>query len=67
MKTPKILIAELGGPHAVAEKVGRRPGAVRMWVNRDVLPRPAWPELLSAFPQLTMDDLRDVERAGKAA
>lgn len=61
--SPKELINTRGGPHTFARKVRRKPGAVRMWVARNVLPRSAWPEIIEAFPDLTIDDLKRIEAA----
>lgn len=66
--TPAEFIDENGGPTVIARRTGRRPGAVALWRHRNKIPRSAWPELLDAFPQLTMDDLRCIEAAtAKAA
>ncbi len=55
------IIDENGGPAAFAEKVGRKPGAVRLWKHRNKLPREAWPEIIQAFPGLTLERLIAVE------
>ena len=57
------IIDDKGGPTAVAAKVGRTPGAVRVWKHRDAFPREAWPEILGAFPDITLDRLRELEKA----
>lgn len=44
-----------------------RPGAVRMWKQRNTLPRTNWPEIIAAFPDLTLDELRGIEARGRAA
>lgn len=62
--SPRIqLIHTLGGPHSVARQIGKRPGAVRMWVQRDLIPRTAWPDLIDAFPDLTLEKLKLLEAA----
>ncbi|MGH1574333.1 carph-isopro domain-containing protein [Methylobacterium sp. P31] len=61
--TAAQIIDDKGGPTAVAAKVGRTPGAVRVWKHRDVFPREAWPEILEAFPDITLDQLRELEKA----
>lgn len=58
---------ELGGASNVAKLVGKKPNAVRMWVHRGVVPRSVWPELLDAFPDLTLERLKAVEDRRKAA
>jgi hypothetical protein len=55
------IIDEMGGPTAVARAIHKRSGAVRAWKHRNAIPRGAWPELLEAFPDLTMDRLRATE------
>lgn len=57
------IIDEKGGPAAVAAKVHRSPGAVRVWKHRNQFPREAWPEIIGAFPDITLDKLMELERA----
>jgi hypothetical protein len=57
------IIDDKGGPSAVAAKVGRSPGAVRVWKHRDAFPRDAWPEIIGAYPDLTLDRLMKIERS----
>lgn len=61
-KSPAQLIDEKGGPAAFAKAIGREPTAVRMMKHRDRIPRSVWPEVVEAFPDVTLDDLRDIER-----
>jgi hypothetical protein len=61
--TAAQIIDDKGGPTAVAAKVGRSPGAVRVWKHRDAFPREAWPEIIEAFPDITLDRLREIEKA----
>lgn len=56
----------LGGTDAAAERLKRTPGAVRMWAHRKAIPRPIWPEVLDAYPELSLDDLRALETAQAA-
>lgn len=58
-----LLIDAQGGTQTFAEKVGRTPNNVRVWRHRGVLPRDAWPEVLEAFPDVTLDALKATERA----
>jgi hypothetical protein len=58
---------DLGGAQKVAERTGHKPSAVRMWVHRNKVPRTVWPDLLAAYDNLTLNDLRAVESAGKQA
>jgi len=64
--SPAQIIDEKGGPAAFASKVGKRPGAVRAWKHRNTLPREAWPEIIQAFPDLTLERLIAVEAAQAA-
>lgn len=51
------------GVSAIAEATRREPGAVRVWKHRNRIPRDAWPELMDAFPDVTLDVLRRLEEA----
>jgi hypothetical protein len=55
-----------GGPSVFAAKVGHRPGAVRVWKHRNRFPREAWPEILQAVPEITLDFLMQIEAASPA-
>jgi len=55
------IIEQNGGPSAFAEKVGKRPGAVRVWKHRNQFPREVWPEILTAFPDISLEKLMDME------
>jgi|GEM_PF-4069539 len=55
------LIKDLGGSSVVAGKTPYSPEAVRQWVYRDKVPRGAWPDLLDAFPNLTLPLLKKAE------
>jgi hypothetical protein len=59
------LVGELGGPDALAGKLNVKPATVKMWAFRGAVPRRVWPELLDAYPDMTLDRLKDVE--GRAA
>lgn len=54
-------IDELGGTPAVAEKTGHRAGTIYKWRCVNVLPRSAWPEVLKAFPEVSVDALLALE------
>lgn len=62
--TPAKFI-EARGVAAVAAATGRTDGAVRVWKHRNRFPREAWLELNAAYPELTLEVLRelDAERA----
>lgn len=61
LKTPSQIIDDKGGPAKMAALVGKRPGAIRAWKHRDTFPREAWPEIMQAFPELTLDALIAIE------
>jgi hypothetical protein len=63
LKSAAQIISEKGGPAIVAAKVGKTAGAVRVWKHRDTFPREAWPEIMRAFPDLTLDVLMKLEAA----
>jgi len=63
LDTPSRIIKAKGGPARVATLVGKTPGAVRVWKYRDQFPREAWPEIMTAFPEVTLDELLRMERA----
>lgn len=64
-QTPREFIDKrLGGTNAAAEATGRKPNAVRMWAHRRTIPRTVWPDLQEAYPDLTLDELRALERYG---
>jgi hypothetical protein len=52
-----------GGPAVVARLTGYKPGAVALWRHRNKLPRTAWPEILEAFPETTIAELKAIEAA----
>lgn len=54
-----------GGPAAVARATGYAAGAVSLWRHRNKLPRTAWPEILEAYPTVSLADLKAIE-AGAA-
>jgi hypothetical protein len=62
------IIDEKGGPAVFAELVGKSAGAVRVWKHRNQIPRDSWPEIIKAFPDITLDRLcasePDLARAG---
>ncbi len=64
--TARDLIEQKGGNSAVAAATGYQPGAVALWRHRNRLPRTAWPELMTAFPDITLADLLAIESANDA-
>lgn len=63
-ESPAQIIEAKGGAAAVASAVGRKPGAVRAWKSRNILPREAWPEIMTAYPDLTLERLIKIESNG---
>ena len=61
VKTPSQIIEEKGGASVFAKAVGVEPGVVRLWKYRSTIPRRAWPDILEAFPDITLDVLRSSE------
>lgn len=59
--TAEEFIDTRGGPAAVARATGYKPGTVSLWRHRKKVPRSAWPEIIEAFPDLTMADLKAME------
>lgn len=63
MITASDFVDTHGGPKAVADATGKTPGAVSLWKNRNRIPRDAWPDLMKAFPDVSLDDLLALEAA----
>lgn len=55
------LVSDLGGAQTVAERLNSRTETVRMWTWRNAVPRRVWPEMIEAFPGLTIDKLKAIE------
>jgi hypothetical protein len=62
-QTAAQIIEEKGGSAAFAKACGLEPSAVRMMKHRNKLPRSVWPEVMTAFPDLTLDVLMVTEAA----
>lgn len=61
-KSAADVIEEKGvGPIAEATKAEHV--TVRMWKHRNRIPRSVWPELVEAFPDLTLEKLKATEAA----
>lgn len=65
IETVRSLIDAKGGNAVVARATGIEPNRVNLWVHRQKLPRSAWPEVMKAFPDVTLDRLLAIE-AGAA-
>jgi hypothetical protein len=60
MTVDDFIVAK-GGNAAVAAATGYSAGAVALWRHRKKLPRTAWPEILEAYPDVSLADLRAIE------
>lgn len=65
-KSPAELITDKG-VNPIAEATNAQPVTVRMWRYRNQIPRSVWPELVRAFPELTLDALMKLEANGGRA
>lgn len=64
-QSPKQFIRAKGGPHQMARALGRTdPRPVCMWSVRNRIPRKVWPEIIDAFPEVTLAELKAVEARG---
>lgn len=65
MSKPKtltqVIIDERGGTKAVAETLNVGRTTVQMWKSRNKIPRTAWPDLIEAYPELTLETLKASE------
>jgi hypothetical protein len=59
--TPIEFIDERGGPTAIAKATGYKAGSVHLWRHRNKIPRAAWPEIVEAFPDVTIGFLKELE------
>lgn len=67
MITAEQFIEARGGTTTVANSTGYKPGAVALWKHRNKLPRTAWPEIVRAYPDVSIEDLLKVEAASERA
>lgn len=63
VRTASQIIEDKGGSAEFARACGLEPAAVRMMKHRNKLPRAAWPEIMTAFPDVTLDVLKASEGA----
>jgi hypothetical protein len=61
--TRAFIVEKLGGTEAAAARLKKSEGAVRMWAHRKRLPRQNWPEILEAYHNVTLGDLKALEEA----
>lgn len=66
MASAADIIDQLGKPAEVAAKIGVEAVVVRMWKHRNKVPRTAWPEILQAYPEVTMAALLGTEQDAAA-
>lgn len=62
-ETVSKIFQEKGGASAVADALGVKPSRVRMWKLRGRIPRPVWPEVIEAYPDVTLERLKALEAA----
>jgi hypothetical protein len=64
MKTKPVaeFIRAKGGTAHVAAALDVSPGAVRMWRQRNQLPRARWPEMVERL-ETSLDELKAIEQA----
>lgn len=62
-QTHADLIKAHGGARFIAERINARPETVRMWQFRRRIPRQAWPEIVAAFPDISLEVLVASEAA----
>jgi hypothetical protein len=62
-QTVAQIIEGKGGSAAFAKAIGLEASAVRMMKHRNKLPRAVWPEIMTAFADLTLDVLKGTEIA----
>ena len=55
------IITQCGGTAGFAGALGVSTGVVRMWRHRNRIPRSVWPEVIEAFPAVTLDALKASE------
>lgn len=63
MAKTHIDIIQTKGASAIAIALGAKPATVRMWRLRKRIPRSVWPELIEAYPDLTVEQLKEAEAA----
>lgn len=65
--TAAQIIDSKGGSSAVASDIGKTAGAVRVWKHRNLIPRDAWPDLMTTYSDITLAMLIEAERLGSAS
>lgn len=59
-------VIEAKGVAAFADALVMPRETVRQWKHRNILPRSKWPEIMDAFPDLTLARLRRMEARVKS-
>lgn len=67
MQTPIELIDAKGGPAKIARDTGHKAGAIALWRHRNKIPRNAWPEIMEAYPDVTLAVLKAMEASSGGA
>lgn len=66
MNTASEIIDAKGGPAAFARMIGKTSGSVRVWKHRNQIPREAWPEIIAALPEISLEILMMTEGPARA-
>lgn len=56
-------IIDSRGAKTIGDRTGIPVGRIRVWKHRQRIPRSAWPDLIEAFPDLTLEALKQAEAA----
>lgn len=62
-KSPSQIIEACGGPTKFAHLVGITPNAARVYKSRNRFPRTIWGHVVTALPDVTLEDLQRMEAA----
>lgn len=57
----KHIVSLKGGVEKFAGALHQRPATVRQWIWRKKFPRTIWPEIVEAYPDITLEQLKLVE------
>lgn len=55
------IMRECGGAEGIAKRLKVRPSRVHVWTSRKSIPRAIWPELIAAYPKVTLKRLKAAE------
>lgn len=52
-------------PQTLSVVLGEKYGTIRSWSSRNAIPRDKWPDILTKFPELGLNDLLSMEQASR--